>query len=487
MKIDKHEEICIVIGEEAILELDLIKNTSGESWRRANAMFGWQAGLAVAASAAILLTLLVTIIFRRCFSPSKQGITPPQQNRGKTELSPSEGISIAQIRARPNHRFFQRGSSTEPLFDWSEHPSLITDAFENGWSRFAFTNYASSPSTRSTLLPCGRQGDAAKVEIAWEVGEESVELMQKIRMNSGLKKLSSNSSSMAAKSVVKTALPLPGPLSGNSPVFPQEAYFEITILATPSSSDDKNTIDGDKVKLIRDFHGSKNSDSITHFGSGNANHRSEEFRLGSRGGERAGLMMSVGLTSSSFVPLKAPGSYRGSIGFNSDGSVYVDEWVHKQKVIGCGFNPLHKKVFFTLDSKLAHLINCKSEEFSSPLYPVIAANADVTVLVNLGQTRFHYEPANVSRTSNPCFLGSSMSSPAVYEDSGELFSMGRIDSGWLHHSATKSSTNSDVYSLYGGSYNRNGRLKSKANEEEDESEGDLFEIVLDVNDKSPKV
>lgn len=325
------------------------------------------------------------------------------------------------------------------------------------------------------------------MEISWEVVEESVEFMQKIRMNSGLKKLSSNSSSMAAKSVIKTALPLPGPSLGNSSVFPQEAYFEITVLTTGSSCDDKNMIDGEKIKLIRDFDGSKNK-----------NHALEELEFGSRGGDKAGLTMSVGLTSSSLVPLKVPGSYRGSIGFNSDGSVYVDgiklvfgsgkeEWGQREKVIGCGFNPLQKKVFFTLDSKLAHLVNCKSEEFSSPLYPVIAANADFTILVNLGQTRFAYEPANASRTPNPCFEGSTMSSPAAYEDSGELFSMGRIDSGWLNHSATKSSTNSDVYSWYGGSYNnnnKNGRIKTKGNEGDDESEADLFEIVLD---KSPKV
>lgn len=120
------------------------------------------------------------------------------------------------------------------------------------------------------------------------------------------------------------------------------------------------------------------------------------------------------------------------------------EWGRPEKVIGCGFDPKQKKVFFTVDSELVHVINCKSEEFGSPLYPTLAANADVTVLVNLGQGVFKYIPAQ--RTPNPCFV-----SPLVnagggfhgneYEDSRELFSMGMIDSQWFSQLTPKPSNN----------------------------------------------
>lgn len=146
-----------------------------------------------------------------------------------------------------------------------------------------------------------------------------------------------------------------------------------------------------------------------------------------------------------------------------------EEWGKAEKVIGCGYNPSQKKVFFTVDSLLVHEILCKREEFGKPLYPTLASNGDILVLVNLGQSVFKYPPANLQRTSNPCFIGSIMEngSPILgYEDSKELFSMGRIDAQWLNRSNTRS-TNNTVNSL------------KQVLDYDLESEGDLFEIVLD--------
>ena len=151
-----------------------------------------------------------------------------------------------------------------------------------------------------------------------------------------------------------------------------------------------------------------------------------------------------------------------------------EDWGKKEKVIGCGFDPRQKKVFFTLDSELIHVMNCKSEEFGTPLYPTLAANDDVLVLVNFGQSAFAYAPANGYRTPNPCFIGPLVNSPAAalgYEDSKELFSMGRIDSQWLNRCTTKGSHNN------GTNY--------PTTEFDDESEADLFEIVLETNGRSP--
>jgi len=143
------------------------------------------------------------------------------------------------------------------------------------------------------------------------------------------------------------------------------------------------------------------------------------------------------------------------------------QWIGSERVIGCGYDPRQKKVFFTLDSELVHVIHCQSEEFGTPLCPTLAANIDIQVLVNFGQSAFKYAPANAQRTPNPCFIAPLVNSPGAtlgYDDSKELFSMGRIDSQWHNRSANKGNqpngNNSQVLDF-------------------DESEADLFEIVLD--------
>ncbi|CAN0873145.1 hypothetical protein LINGRAHAP2_LOCUS10298, partial [Linum grandiflorum] len=87
------------------------------------------------------------------------------------------------------------------------------------------------------------------------------------------------------------------------------------------------------------------------------------------------------------------------------------------------------------------------------------------LLVNLGQSAFSYDPANAHRTPNPCFIRPLVNSAAALgydEDSKELFSMGKIDSQWLNRSATKYP-----------------RINIKETDEGEESEAELFEIVLE--------
>lgn len=150
------------------------------------------------------------------------------------------------------------------------------------------------------------------------------------------------------------------------------------------------------------------------------------------------------------------------------------EWGKTDKVIGCGYNPNQRKVFFTVDSELVHVINCKSEEFDTPLYPTLASNIDTTVLVNFGQSVFKYAPANSQRTPNPCFICPPAKSPALSnEDSKELFSMGRLDCQWaLNRASTRAGHNS-------------GSIHNRGLDFDAESEGDLFEIVLDSSGRSP--
>ncbi|KAL2318515.1 hypothetical protein Fmac_032391 [Flemingia macrophylla] len=385
-----------------------------------------------------------------------------------------------------NFYVFHNGVSRRGhLFNWDDHPYLVVDAVENGWSRFAFTSYKSNmatPSKRSTstfLGACaaGEHGRKSEAEISWEVCNGSAEYMQKIRLNPGLKKIlhTNNSSSMSVASVIRTSLPLPGPALGNH-AFPQEAYFEITILS--SRVPDHGSIgkrEGEKTKLLVE-------DGSNDVGDLDMVKDVKLDRI-EGGGKSGPVMFSLGLTAGGGVPLRVPGSFPRSIGFNSNGSVFLEgmklvvesekaQWVGTDRVIGCGFDPRQKKVFFTLDSELVHVIHCQSEEFSTPLCPTLAANIDILVLVNFGQSAFKYAPANAQRTPNPCFISPLVNSPGAtlgFDDSKELFSMGRIDSQWLNRSANKGNhpngNNTQVLDF-------------------DESEADLFEIVLDGSEKS---
>jgi hypothetical protein len=51
----------------------------------------------------------------------------------------------------------------------------------------------------------------------------------------------------------------------------------------------------------------------------------EELKLAGKDDcQGSAVMLSVGLTIGGSLPLKLPGSYPGSIGFNSNGSLYLD-------------------------------------------------------------------------------------------------------------------------------------------------------------------
>ncbi|KAK4274671.1 hypothetical protein QN277_017860 [Acacia crassicarpa] len=428
----------------------------------------WAHVVVIAGSLGCVSTLLLVCIWRWCHhKQSKTFVEPVSLQSGITKLHQKNDLE------------FGGGVSAKPLFKWSDHPLLAADAVENGWSRFAFLGHKTSelsPSKRTVLFGLGvcgsasgdQGGEETEAEISWEMCQESVDFMQKIRLNPGLKRIHPNNSSVSFLSVIQSALPLPGPPLGNYS-FPQEAYFEITVLYASGSDDyewnGKNN-EGERIKLIQDNSNSK------------GNHIEEMRAKDKEEGKCESAILSVGLTSGVSVPLKTPGSYAGSISFNSNGSVFLEgmklvkesekeEWVGSNKVIGCGYDPRLKKVFFTVGSELVHVIQCYSEEFGAPMYPTLAANLDITVLVNFGQSAFKYGPANVQRTPNPCFITPLVNTPTAtlgYDDSKELFSMGRIDSQWRHVVNPKGSYNN----------NNNGVIDF-----DDESEADLFEIVLD--------
>ncbi|KAJ8772826.1 hypothetical protein K2173_028003 [Erythroxylum novogranatense] len=452
----------------------------------------------VAGSVVFVAILLIMVAWRFYWLKQRKDVSDKTRARAETLR---DGIGKLQRGSSPYHHqvvefdskrrgnyyAFRRAVSTRPFFSWADHPTLIADAVENGWSRFAFTAVMSSPSSRSTVLGLCAVGDyvrEAEPEISWEVSQGSADFLQKIRLNSGIRKVNINSPFMSATSVIRTALPLPGPSLGNS-AFPQEAYFEITIVYFHGDAQESvaKPKEGEKTKLIQENSNARgnSSDSLLHANKSHKISKIEETKIGYPDDTKEKIVvMSLGLTTGGSLPFKLPGSYLGSIGFNSNGSVFLDgtklavetekaEWAKAEKVIGCGYDPRLKRVFFTVDSELVHVIHCKTEEFGSPLYPAIAANGDITVLVNFGQSVFSYAPANTQRTPNPCFIGPLANSPALgYDDSKELFSMGRIDSQWMNRSATK------------GSHFSSG-TNNKGVDFDEESEADLFEIVLEGN------
>ncbi|KAE9600020.1 hypothetical protein Lal_00045624 [Lupinus albus] len=428
----------------------------------------------VAASIGGVLTLLMVFIWRWCTDKKKD-------HKNFVEPKSLRRMEIFQSRISRLHQFEQSSSKDnikdnfyvlqgkKHLFNWSDHPYLAADAVENGWSRFAFMDYkscmsSSTTSKRSTLLGVYAGDDNGKgneVGISWEMCQGSNDLMQKIRLNSGLKRVQyPKNSSMSIASVIRTSLPLPGPPFGNY-VFPQEAYFEITILYCNVGYHElvEKRREGEKTKLLIE-----NGSS----GEGNLDNADEMKVGGKDNGKSGSVMFSLGLTAGGAFPMRVPGSYPGSIGFNSNGSIFFDgkkvvsesenaEWVETDRVIGCGFDPKQKKVFFTLDSELVHVFHCQLEEFGTPLRPTLAANIDILVLVNFGQSAFKYVPANAQRTPNPCFIAPLVNSPPT------IFAYDE--------------DNNDSQRLSG----------STTTFDYDEGSDELFEIVLDVSANFPHI
>lgn len=287
-------------------------------------MSEWVHVAVVAGSLGCVTTLLLVFIWRWwCYNKQSKTFVEP--------VSLQSGIAkLHQV----NYHEFGDVVSRKPLFKWSDHPSLAADAVENGWSRYVFLGHkafeSSSPLKRNGFFGLGvcgsgsgddHESEEIEAEISWEMCQGSIDFMQKIRMKPGdLKRIHSNNNiSENVFSVIRSALPLPGPPLGNSS-FPQEAYFEITVLYISGVGDyewnGKNK-EGERIKLIQENSKSKGNDHI------------EENRVkGQEEGKQKSAIFSVGLTSGDFVPLKAPGNFAGSIGFNSNGSVFLEGNCH---------------------------------------------------------------------------------------------------------------------------------------------------------------
>ncbi|GLJ43308.1 hypothetical protein SUGI_0899370 [Cryptomeria japonica] len=400
------------------------------------------------------------------------------------------------------------------VFEWTKNPSLISEVVEYGWITFGFTKtFAnSSPGNMYGIYNRFSHGDGVEPEISWEMGQ-GVDYMQKIRLNPGLPSKKDTNVLLPVQSV-QSALPLPGPPLG-ALSFPQEAYFEITILAengeyVGSLGSSRRYREDEDIQLIPQsvnsedhFQHTNSEKTPTNFNgsykgrvAAKKNSRGNSkgldigymdtlFQLNSMDPESIPKVISLGLAVGGTALYRLPGCERGSVGFHSTGFVFLNGaaylgneqdqhkpaftkrvWDAVNTVIGCGYDPVKKRVLYTLNGDQVYSLICNSDVFSHPLYPTIAANYDVTVLANFGQSQFEYLPANEQRVADPCFKRSRLNSPVKLsvlshnEDSGDLFSM-RMDSPWIGN--VEYSNSQDL------------QLKHLPSD----GESDLFEISLD--------
>lgn len=133
----------------------------------------------------ILVLIVLVIVFLRRLYLSRRRLDSIETSRRTVQSGISklhlQYDSTNEKKRRTNYYVFRRGGlSVKPLFSWSDYPSLVTEAVEYGWSRFAFTGYmqslSSSTSTaRSVLLGLCSSGDyfhgsrESEAEISWEI------------------------------------------------------------------------------------------------------------------------------------------------------------------------------------------------------------------------------------------------------------------------------------------------------------------------------
>lgn len=296
----------------------------------------------VVVSTGVLVSVLIIIIKNSCRNRKRNDLFQEKDlervggvQSGTAELHPVSLHHLARNGVtKTNYLVFRSGPPAKPIFSWDDHPVLVTGAVENGWSEFGFAAYAPSPTgvrSGTSLFGHRGQGGRMEVEISWEVSQGSQEFMQKIkfRHDSGTSKKIKNTPLMDASAVVKTSLPLPGPPLGNSS-FPQEAYFEITILPFDDhelmgkTKEDHHKSEGEKIKLISNQFNTKTSksQSLVHVAGSHLQELSggdgKETKMSDF------VALSIGLSAGGALPLKIPGSYPGSIGFNSNASVFLD-------------------------------------------------------------------------------------------------------------------------------------------------------------------
>lgn len=299
---------------------------------------------------AVLLVLFAAIAVcrhrrRQRPSPTDASDDKPPLRAKVTGLTLQEGISRLRLSLRSqatglgfhgthrNHRRHHDGHLRRPLadFSWVDQPHLAADAAAGGWSRFVFLDRDESPTRSGSLLSScvscevGQSNPGAAAEADCEMPVGSSEFMQTVRIypyGDG-----------PGYSCIRMNLPLPGPhLGGDRPFFPPEAYFEIIIHHLQPLPRRRRQFrrmahrkggcsDGDRRKLIQDNPAAVLTDESS---QGDADDSSLVRGRDKEEDKEAEVVVCLGLTRGGGPPDSPPGSYPGSIGFNSRGCINLD-------------------------------------------------------------------------------------------------------------------------------------------------------------------
>ncbi|KAL9285855.1 hypothetical protein AtEden1_Chr4g0279051 [Arabidopsis thaliana] len=299
-------------------------------------MLRWAHFTAGIVSVVVLSSLLVVFLRRWCclrreITTTLKAASPIRSDSFQARISKLHQTSLihqldtSDIKRRGNIKNYSisrtataGGFPSKPgLFIWTDHPALVTEAVENGWTRFGFAVHEPAPlvsgaSPGSVLLGlCTTAGsEDPGVVISWEVSNGSVEFTQTIKFNQAF-----NETVNAKKHlmILRAGLPLPGPQLISS-AFPQEAYFEITILEITQHHSGEagdvgcDLVEGEKTKLFK-------------------NQGLKLVKRSEWDGKNEEAVLSLGLaTGGSFGAgeTRLPGKFPASIGFQSDGAIYLD-------------------------------------------------------------------------------------------------------------------------------------------------------------------
>lgn len=260
-------------------------------------------------------------------------------------------------------------------FSWGNHTAYVAEAVEHGWPAFALAYYASPsmPVASSLWYMCTKCAlhDGFEPEVTWDMGS-GIDYMQQVRFNPGVAgKRPGEACAVHPVQALQAALPLPGPCLVPC-TFPQEAYYEVTVLAegaeykpgAGSYAHSSLGTDNEYVKLLR-----RAASDLSHNGSvgvagqtPNGISRKSSFDLapvhpaGAAAGDLVGAARSghgaaaaaaaghgghdlekgcdsdysrhcvaVGLGAANAPPFRLPGTDLGSVGYHSiDGCVYLN-------------------------------------------------------------------------------------------------------------------------------------------------------------------
>eukprot|EP00249_Psilotum_nudum_P012142 c23607_g1_i1 orf=508-1533(+) len=322
-------------------------------------MHAWKIELAAAPPAAALLLISIPFIYYMC--KGRKNSHTQQNLQDQNNLCVGNCLCFKdEPKSLPRHSNHEASgwSRAYPIkpFHWHEHPALIAEAKDLGWSTFAFTYTCSKcplqPKLWNICSGCC-QSQQNQPELTWEFCERSVSI-QKIRLNPG------NGVGMVQS--LQTAFPLPGP-SLDPPAFPSEGYFEITILTEDreyeGDSSQNSFTENENVNLLSkqsspairlssditlsftnealekkldlaargmDKDGKIKAKAVDHFTNLEliqAGDTDLQASHNSHSTERLGIL-AIGLAAGRTPLFRLPGWDPGSVGFDSDGRVYLN-------------------------------------------------------------------------------------------------------------------------------------------------------------------